>query len=252
MPACVVAGLLSLLRGAVHGDLIRAAARRVAQEANNAAARSAASTTLMVFRASAVVDGNSCMHTLWRLCCRFLKRKAQCMAELGGNCEMGGFTRILHTGKPDDLVDQIPTFVAKPLRDPRWPEVPARYGQLNRPYAIWQWLNSTNIAEDFILLSEPDHIFLHPLPNLVGPSMRPVAPQSSIIEFNVSARPSVATSAGRLSSYRHTPSSKARLLSVATCCSTSHSYCSCSCCPLPPPLRKRLCPCSPHTCRPSA
>lgn len=29
--------------------------------------------------------------------------------------EMGGFTRILHSGESDDLVDEIPTFVVKPL-----------------------------------------------------------------------------------------------------------------------------------------
>lgn len=29
--------------------------------------------------------------------------------------EMGGFTRILHYGRPDSLVDEIPTFVADPL-----------------------------------------------------------------------------------------------------------------------------------------
>lgn len=28
---------------------------------------------------------------------------------------MGGFTRILHTGKADDLMNEIPTFVARPL-----------------------------------------------------------------------------------------------------------------------------------------
>lgn len=31
------------------------------------------------------------------------------------NSEMGGFTRILHSGKPDKFVDEIPTFVAQPL-----------------------------------------------------------------------------------------------------------------------------------------
>lgn len=31
--------------------------------------------------------------------------------------EMGGFTRILHSGQPDRFMDEIPTFVAKPLPD---------------------------------------------------------------------------------------------------------------------------------------
>lgn len=29
--------------------------------------------------------------------------------------EMGGFTRILHSGNPDNLMDEIPTFVVDPL-----------------------------------------------------------------------------------------------------------------------------------------
>jgi hypothetical protein len=32
-----------------------------------------------------------------------------------GGDEMGGFTRILHSGKPDEFVGEIPTFVADPL-----------------------------------------------------------------------------------------------------------------------------------------
>lgn len=31
--------------------------------------------------------------------------------------EMGGFTRILHSGTPDRFMDEIPTFVAQPLPD---------------------------------------------------------------------------------------------------------------------------------------
>lgn len=34
-----------------------------------------------------------------------------------GGAEMGGFTRILHSGRPDEFVDEIPTFVANPLPD---------------------------------------------------------------------------------------------------------------------------------------
>lgn len=34
-----------------------------------------------------------------------------------GGDDMGGFTRILHSGKPDEFVDEIPTFVADPLAD---------------------------------------------------------------------------------------------------------------------------------------
>ena len=41
--------------------------------------------------------------------------KAQCKA--AGKCDMAGFTRVLHSGQPDDLMDEIPTFVATPLPD---------------------------------------------------------------------------------------------------------------------------------------
>lgn len=30
---------------------------------------------------------------------------------------MGGFTRVLHSGYEDDLMDEIPTFVAQELPD---------------------------------------------------------------------------------------------------------------------------------------
>lgn len=76
--------------------------------------------------------------------------------------EMGGFTRILHSGKPDNLMDEIPTFVVDPL--------PAGMDQgyivLNRPWAFVQWLEKATIAEDYILMAEPDHVFVKPLPNL--------------------------------------------------------------------------------------
>ncbi|CAD7698291.1 unnamed protein product, partial [Ostreobium quekettii] len=77
---------------------------------------------------------------------------------------MGGFTRILHSGRPDDLMDEIPTYVAKPLPN----EAENRgYVVLNRPYAFLQWARDTNIAEKYVLMSEPDHLFLRPLPNLM-------------------------------------------------------------------------------------
>ena len=35
--------------------------------------------------------------------------------EAAGGCQMGGFTRLLHTGQPDNLMNEIPTWVAQPL-----------------------------------------------------------------------------------------------------------------------------------------
>lgn len=82
-------------------------------------------------------------------------------ARPGGEA-MGGFTRVLHSGKPDGLMDEIPTFVVDPL--------PAGkdhgYVVLNRPWAFVQWLQKAKIEEEYILMAEPDHIFVKPLPNL--------------------------------------------------------------------------------------
>lgn len=30
---------------------------------------------------------------------------------------MGGWTRLLHSGEPDDLMEEIPTVVVRPLED---------------------------------------------------------------------------------------------------------------------------------------
>ena len=35
----------------------------------------------------------------------------------GAECQMGGLTRILHSGKPDELMAEIPTVVVEPLPD---------------------------------------------------------------------------------------------------------------------------------------
>ena len=43
--------------------------------------------------------------------------KAACEAAKGKDCQMGGFTRILHSGKPDELMAEIPTVVVDPLPD---------------------------------------------------------------------------------------------------------------------------------------
>ncbi|KAK1277414.1 hypothetical protein QJS04_geneDACA007378 [Acorus gramineus] len=76
--------------------------------------------------------------------------------------EMGGFTRILHSGSEDGLMDEIPTVVVDPLPA----GLDRGYVVLNRPWAFVQWLEKATIEEDYILMAEPDHIFLKPLPNL--------------------------------------------------------------------------------------
>ncbi|KAK1319942.1 hypothetical protein QJS10_CPB04g00350 [Acorus calamus] len=76
--------------------------------------------------------------------------------------EMGGFTRILHSGSEDGLMDEIPTVVVDPLPA----GLDRGYIVLNRPWAFVQWLEKATIEEDYILMAEPDHIFVKPLPNL--------------------------------------------------------------------------------------
>ncbi|XP_019093386.1 PREDICTED: uncharacterized protein LOC104753988 [Camelina sativa] len=76
--------------------------------------------------------------------------------------DMGGYTRILHSGRPDGLMDEIPTFVADPLPS----GVDKGYVVLNRPWAFVQWLQQAHIEEDYILMAEPDHIIVKPIPNL--------------------------------------------------------------------------------------
>ncbi|KAI4964618.1 hypothetical protein ZWY2020_060119, partial [Hordeum vulgare] len=43
---------------------------------------------------------------------------------------------------------------------------PEGYIVLNRPWAFVQWLQQAKIEEEYILMAEPDHIFVKPLPNL--------------------------------------------------------------------------------------
>ncbi|CAL9118687.1 hydroxyproline O-arabinosyltransferase PLENTY-like [Musa acuminata AAA Group] len=80
----------------------------------------------------------------------------------GEGSEMGGFTRVLHSGRPDSLMDEIPTFVVDPLPA----NIDRGYVVLNRPWAFVQWLEKATIEEEYILMAEPDHIFVKPLPNL--------------------------------------------------------------------------------------
>jgi hypothetical protein len=61
-----------------------------------------------------------------------------CETTLKDRCEMGGFTRLLHSGKPDDLMDEVPTFVADPL--PESVVAHEWYPVLNRPWAFLQWV----------------------------------------------------------------------------------------------------------------
>eukprot|EP00798_Chlamydomonas_sp_ICE-L_P011655 gene11655-34364_t len=80
-------------------------------------------------------------------------------------CEMGGFTRLLHGGEADNLMDEIPTVIVQPLPESVIPHLD--YVVLNRPYAFLQWTKMFSVPEQYIFMSEPDHVMLHPIPNLM-------------------------------------------------------------------------------------
>ena len=81
------------------------------------------------------------------------------------NSALGGFTRILHSGREDSLMDEIPTKIVdtlpKHVRDDG-------YVVLHRPYAFMQWLEkfADDLDEEYVLMSEPDHLFVAPPPLL--------------------------------------------------------------------------------------
>lgn len=45
--------------------------------------------------------------------------------------------------------------------------VVCRYIVLNRPYAFLQWVQQARIPEKYVLMGEPDHLWLKPMPNLM-------------------------------------------------------------------------------------
>ncbi|KAK7385903.1 hypothetical protein VNO78_31853 [Psophocarpus tetragonolobus] len=105
------------------------------------------------------VTATDAAYNQWQ--CRIMYYWYKKMKDLPGS-DMGKFTRILHSGRQDQLMEEIPTFVVDPL-----PEGLDRgYIVLNRPWAFVQWLEKADVEEEYILMAEPDHIFVNPLPNL--------------------------------------------------------------------------------------
>ena len=79
----------------------------------------------------------------------------------GVDGQMGGFTRVLHD-KPDTLMDEIPTCAVARLDN--------EFGfvVMSRPNAFKQFFEvCPPIEEDYILMAEPDHLYLRPIPNLM-------------------------------------------------------------------------------------
>ena len=81
----------------------------------------------------------------------FKKQKVACEAANGvESCDIGGFTRLLHSGHADDLMDEIPTVVVDMMPGAR----SNAYPPLNRPYAFLQWLDKAKIPERYIMMAE--------------------------------------------------------------------------------------------------
>lgn len=100
---------------------------------------------------------------------------------------------MLHAGRADDVMHLVPTIIVKRLP----PGVDRGYAPMNRPWALSQFLSRVSIAEEFILMTEPDHVFVGAPPleaTLTSPAAFPFwyvdcalpqwAPQCSRPEFN--------------------------------------------------------------------
>ena len=114
------------------------------------------------------------VHYYW-----YRKIKAQC--ETKGKCQMGGFTRLLHSGKADDLMDEIPSYVVNPL--PPDKQDHKGYVVLNRPYAFAQWTQQVKIREKYVIMSEPDHVWLKPMPNLMKVQLFQSQPDARCVDI---------------------------------------------------------------------
>lgn len=118
--------------------------------------RRAASSNLKFHVALTATDAP---YSQWQ--CRIMYYWYKKMKDMPGS-DMGRFTRVLHSGSPDNLMEEIPTFVVDPLPQ----GLDRGYIVLNRPWAFVQWLEKATIEEEYILMAEPDHVFANPLPNL--------------------------------------------------------------------------------------
>ncbi|BDA42463.1 H7M6 Hydroxyproline O-arabinosyltransferase PLENTY [Coccomyxa sp. Obi] len=112
----------------------------------------------------ASVDGG--LYTEWqvRICYYHYKKMLRDFPDSA----MGGFTRLLHSGEEDTLMEEIPTAVVDKL--------PLGLDQgfvvLNRPYGFLQWVRKffPLIKERYILMIEPDYIFVRPPPLWATPT----------------------------------------------------------------------------------
>lgn len=73
--------------------------------------RSSLSSSKRLFHTA--VTASDSVYNTWQ--CRVMYYWFKKMKESKDGSDMGGFTRILHSGQTDQFMDEIPTFVAQPL-----------------------------------------------------------------------------------------------------------------------------------------
>mmetsp|Transcript_23437 Transcript_23437/g.76276 ORF Transcript_23437/g.76276 Transcript_23437/m.76276 type:complete len:519 (+) Transcript_23437:33-1589(+) len=105
------------------------------------------------------VTSNASKYVQWQMRVMYYWYKKR-LAEDTVHGQMGAFTRVLHD-KPDHLMDEIPTCVVDRLKNEMG------FVVLSRPQAFVQFLERCTVEEDYILMAEPDHLMLAPLPNLM-------------------------------------------------------------------------------------
>ncbi|KXZ51261.1 hypothetical protein GPECTOR_13g748 [Gonium pectorale] len=86
--------------------------------------------------------------------------------QMPGGDKLTGFTRILHRMKPDELMNEIPTFRANPLHPKcdEWCDFPVA----DRPNAVRQWMEAVDrdpsmVKGAWILLLECDYVWMRPV-----------------------------------------------------------------------------------------
>lgn len=105
--------------------------------------------------------------------CRIMYRhwlKQRALDPAGACTEMTGFTRLVASegARPDGVEDEVPSVFVKEYSNAELSRFHG-YRVINRPYSVVQLLASeewrTKIPEEYVLIAETDHIFMHAIPN---------------------------------------------------------------------------------------
>ncbi|GFR47682.1 hypothetical protein Agub_g9430 [Astrephomene gubernaculifera] len=88
--------------------------------------------------------------------------------KMPGGERLVALTRILHRSTPDEVMDEIPTFLAKPLQPEcdKWCWFPVA----DRANAVQQWIDAAEkdpslVKAPWLLMLETDYVWMKPLPD---------------------------------------------------------------------------------------